>query len=213
MPAELFVVDPAAALLIAVAAHRKVLAAAHLLDAARHGIAALVVHPRRDQVQHLVPLALHIRRQQQAAPRHGGQQHLQRQAQRLLPHALVPGQEVVLREACVEAAALNLTDPPDHRLDRRAVKLLHPRAQRRHVGIRGGAAPQHKGDQRVHRGRLAVELGQHVHAEAGGFEFLLPQVGQPHPGPDLCSGVFQAIHSSFRGRASALRGSGISVRH
>ena len=136
MPAELLIVDRAAALLIAVTADREILAAAHFLNAAKNGIAALVVHAGRDQIQKLFPFAVDIRRQQQTAPRDGGEQQVERQLQRVLQHAFAPGEKVILRKTGVKTAALNLTDPAYDGLDDGSVEFFHPGTQRLHVGER-----------------------------------------------------------------------------
>ena len=74
--AELFVVDGLTLGDIPEAGDGVVLIAAHLLQAALHGVAALFIHPAADKVEKLFLLAVHILGQEQAAARDRRKEHL-----------------------------------------------------------------------------------------------------------------------------------------
>ena len=190
---ELFVIDRAAALLIAVAADCKVLTAAHLFDTAQNRVAALVVHASGDQIKKLVPFTLHISRQQKTASRDRGEQKVKRQSQTVFQDTLALREKGIFRKTGIKTTALNLADPTDNGLDDGSVEFFHSGAQRLHIGKRRGSAPQDKRDQCVHRCGFPVQLRQKTDTEAGGFELILPQMGQPDTGPNLCSGIFHRM--------------------
>ena len=171
------------------AAGGEVLEAAHLLDAAHHGVAALLVDAGAQRVEHFFPLAVHVFGQQQSAAGGGVEQQLAQQLAGGTQHVLLPGQEGALRDAGVKADALDLADAAHDRLDRRAVQLVEARGDGVHVLIAGAAAAQHIGQQRVHRRGLPRQLGQQVHAQAGGFEFVGTQGVQPY-----ARHQFRAVH-------------------
>ena len=121
VPGQLFIIDVLGLLLAAQAADGEVLKAAHLLNAAGQGIAALVVDAAANPLQQLLLLAVHILGQQQAAPGLGGEQHVCHQAHGAGQQLLAPGQIGLLREAAVKADTLDFAHPAHHRLNGRAV--------------------------------------------------------------------------------------------
>ena len=121
VPGQLFVVDVLGLLLAAQAADGEILKAAHLLNAAGEGIAALIVDAAADALQQLLLLTVHILGQQQAAPGIGRKQHIRHQAHGTGQQLLAPGQIGLLREAAVKADTLDFAHPAHHRLNGRAV--------------------------------------------------------------------------------------------
>ena len=190
MTGQLFIVDGLAARLVAEAGDGVVLAAAHLLETALDGVAALVVDAAADDVEQLFLLAVHILGQQQAAARVGGEQHLRQQLAHGREQLLPSGQAGALGEAREEADAVDLPDAPDDGLDGRAVELVQARGELFEIAVAGGAAPQDRGDQGVHRGGLASELGQQRDRQAGGLELVAAQMAEIHAGHELGSAVF-----------------------
>ena len=180
MAGELFVLDPLRLLHAAEAGDGKILIAAHLLDAALHGVAALLVDAAADQVQQLFLLAVHVLGQQQTAPRDGGQQHLRHQRAHLPQQGLPAGEIGRLRKACEKAEALYLAYAADHRLDRGAVELVQAGGKLLHIRIARGAAAQNGGDQRVHGRGLPPQLREKIDAHAGGLEFIGSQMAQKY---------------------------------
>ena len=141
VPAELFVIDRSAALLVAVAADCKVLTAAHLFDTAQNRVAAFVVHASGDQIKKLVPFALNIGRQQKTAPRDRGEQKVKRECQRVFQDTLTLREKGIFRKTGIKTTALNLADPTDNGLDDGSVEFFHSGAQRLHIGKRSMRFP------------------------------------------------------------------------
>ena len=189
VPGQLLVVDVLGLLLAAQAADGEVLKAAHLLDAAGEGIAAFVVDAAADALQQLLLLAVHILGQQQAAPGLGREQHVRHQAHGAGQQRFSPGQIGLLREAAVKADAMDLAHPAHHRLNGRAVKLVHPAAQGFHIAVAGGAPAEHIGEQGVHGSALPPQLGQQGKTHACGLEFVAAQMAEKYAGQKLCPGI------------------------
>ena len=190
MLGKLFVIDIFALILAAEAADGEVLVAAHLLNTALDGVAALVVYLTADQLNELFLLAVHILRQQQTAAGGGGEQNLPHERHSVTEQRRTAGQILRLREACVQADALDLADTAHNRLDRGAVKLVHAAGKLLHIAVLGRAAPEHKGNERIHGGGLALKLREQSDAHTGGLEFIGAQMTEKNTGHDFISGIF-----------------------
>ena len=182
---QLLVVDVLALALAAEASHREVLAAAHLLNAAKQGVPPLLVDAAADGLKHLFPLAVHILLQQEPAAGVGGEQHLAHQLRRVAQHVLPVGQKIPLGDAGVKADALNLPDPAHYRLDSGAVELVEPGGESLHIAVAPCAAAQHIGDEGVEGRGIPLQLGQQIQTQAGGFEFVRAQMAEPYAGENF----------------------------
>ena len=169
------------------------LAGAHQLHQALHGVGVLVVFLRADALAELVALAVHIVRQQQPAARVGAQQQLAQQGGHLAQQRRALRQQAVLREGGEEAAALHLAHAAHGALRLRAVEGIQARGDALHVRQAHRPAAQHAGYQRVHGGRLRVQLAEQRERQRPRFEFPRAQGRQPHAGQQFFAPVVHAV--------------------
>ena len=158
----------------------QILAGAHELDEPPHGVGLAVILRRADFLGELVLLAVHVVGQQQAAARVRRAEQLAEERGRVRQLAAPAGEVSPLGEGGVEAQRPHLADAQRDGHGRRAVQLLEPARDARHVRIAHGAAAQHRGYERIHIRVPALELREQHGAHRARLEALRPQCAQEH---------------------------------
>ena len=169
------------ALLVPQAADAVGFPGAELLQEAQVRPVPLVVADGADGIRQVVPLALHIVREEAAAAGDGRQDHLAHELRHGLQE-LFPAQGVgVVNEAAHKAHALALALLADGVVQLRAVEPVQSGTDGPHVRRAHGAPAEHRRQQGPDGGAAPVQRRQEMGAQEPGFELSRREVGEADP--------------------------------
>ena len=178
---ELLGGGPLHGLLVPQAADAVGLPGAELLQEAEVRPVPLVVADGADGVRQVVPLALHVVREEAAAAGDGLEDHLAQELRHGLQELLAAESVGVVNETAHEAHALALALLADGVVQLGAVEPVQPGADGPHVRRAHGAPAEHRRQQGPDGGAAPVQRRQEMGAQEPGFELSRREVGEADP--------------------------------